>query len=271
MSTRIISAVIFGIIMIGVPLLGYYPTFILYLFITAGSAWEWYRLESFEWSFLWPSVLLTTLPLAGIGWLQYNPNLSLYWEAYLIFFISGLFFIMLIVLLLTKAHQPSRKVGHLAAGWIYIGSSFACIPVLLRQEYEYQPQILIGILFLTWSNDSLAYLIGSAIGKNPLFKAVSPNKTLEGSVGGLIGTLLLVVVVGLWMPIYFTPYWWGMALICTVLGTLGDLVESMFKRQYQIKDTGNIMPGHGGFLDRFDAMILILPFATIWTILYPLL
>lgn len=271
MSTRIVSAVIFGIIMIGVPLLGLYPTLALYLFITMGSAREWYRLESFNPTMIWLSILLTTLPLGWVSWYQTHPNLSIIGNTIGPFLIAGLFFLFMIGLLLSSSSDPSRKVGHLAAGWIYIGFSFACIPVLLFQKYEYQPQILLGILFLTWSNDSLAYLIGSTIGKNPLFKAVSPNKTLEGSLGGLIGTLLLVLVIGLWIPAYFTPFWWGMALICTVFGTLGDLVESMFKRHYQIKDTGNIMPGHGGFLDRFDAMILILPFATIWTIIYPLL
>lgn len=271
MSTRIISALIFGIIMIGVPLLGWYPTLALYLLITIGSAREWFRLESFQWSLTGPSIFLTTLPLIGVSWFQTHPNVSLLVSSFGILFIAGLFFLFLIALLLSKESNPSGKAGHLAAGWIYIGFSFACIPVLLFKEYEYQPQILLGILFLTWSNDSLAYLVGSAIGKNPLFKAVSPNKTLEGSIGGLIGTLLLILIIGLWIPKYFTPFWWGLAFICTIFGTLGDLVESMFKRHYQIKDTGNIMPGHGGLLDRFDAMILILPFATIWTILYPLL
>ena len=269
MSTRIISALIFGILMIGVPLLGYYPTFILYLFITVVIAWEWFRLETFQPILAWSSSLLVTLPLVGVHWRQTNPSIEA--ERYFLILIPIIFFLFLIGILLSKGDQPIRKAGHIAAGWMYIGFSFACIPMLLLQEYEYRPQILLGILLLTWSNDSLAYLIGSAIGKNPLFKAVSPNKTLEGSIGGLIGTFLIVMIIGLWIPNYSTPFWWGMALICTVFGTLGDLVESMFKRNYQIKDTGNIMPGHGGLLDRFDAMILILPFATIWTILYPLL
>ena len=269
MSTRIVSALIFGILMIGVPLLGYYPTILLYLCITVGAAWEWYRLESFPPPLAWSSSLVTVFPLFGIHWLQTTPHLKE--ERYFLFLIPVVFFMFLIGILLSKGNQPTRKAGHIAAGWIYIGFSFACIPVLLLQEYEYQPHILLGILLLTWSNDSLAYFIGSAIGKKPLFKAVSPNKTLEGSFGGLIGTLIIVWIIGLLIPNYFNPFWWGMALICTVFGTLGDLVESMFKRHYQIKDTGNIMPGHGGLLDRFDAMILILPFATIWTILYPLL
>ncbi|MGA1543740.1 MAG: phosphatidate cytidylyltransferase [Saprospiraceae bacterium] len=269
MSTRIVSALIFGILMIGVPLLGYYPTILLYLCITFGAAREWFRLESFQTSLMWSSSLLITLPLVAVSWLQTNPSIEV--EQYLLFLIPVIFFLFLIGILLSKGDQPIRKVGHIAAGWIYIGFSFACIPALILPEYEYQPQILLGILLLTWSNDSLAYFIGSAIGKNPLFKAVSPNKTLEGSFGGIIGTFIIIWIIGLWIPKYFTPFWWGMALICAVFGTLGDLVESMFKRHYQVKDTGNIMPGHGGLLDRFDAMILILPFATIWKILYPLL
>lgn len=270
MSTRVISAIIFGIIMIGVPLSGLYPTLVLYLLITLGAAREWYRLESFNSPLAWSAILLTALPLIGVGWYLTHPEPSFFGIGWGLFLLAALFFLFLIGLLLSTTSNPARKAGHLAAGWMYIGFSFACIPVLLFQEYEYQPEILLGILLLTWSNDSLAYLIGSAIGKKPLFKAISPNKTIEGSVGGLLGTLSLVLLIGLWIPTYFTPFWWGMALICTVFGTLGDLVESMFKRQYQIKDTGNIMPGHGGLLDRFDAMILILPFATIWTIFYPL-
>ena len=111
-----------------------------------------------------------------------------------------------------------------------------------------------------WASDTGAYCVGSLIGKHPLFKRISPNKSWEGSVGGA------VLAIGISMifahddtSLDSTLQWAGMALVVVVFGTWGDLVESLMKRQLGIKDSGNILPGHGGMLDRFDSSLIAIP------------
>jgi phosphatidate cytidylyltransferase len=124
--------------------------------------------------------------------------------------------------------------------------------------------IPIAIIFSIWINDTMAYLVGSFIGKTP-FSKISPKKTWEGTIGGAI---LCVVVIGFLFPLlanrFFYPYaqkqtWFIIAAICAVFGTLGDLLESKIKRVADVKDSGTIMPGHGGFLDRFDSLLIAAP------------
>ena len=115
---------------------------------------------------------------------------------------------------------------------------------------------------MVWASDVFAYLLGSKIGKNKMFPRISPNKTWEGTLSGVLGAIL----VGYGCSLFFSTielifvHWIILASICTVFGILGDLVESMLKRSLGIKDSGNILPGHGGMLDRFDAFVLVIPF-----------
>lgn len=128
----------------------------------------------------------------------------------------------------------------------------------------YNPKIIIGIFILIWTNDTFAYIVGKSIGKNKLFERISPKKTIEGFIGGLVFSILASVLIAK----YFigsssntTLYIWiGIAVIASVFGTIGDLVESKFKRIANVKDSGNIMPGHGGVLDRLDSIIFVAPF-----------
>ena len=147
-------------------------------------------------------------------------------------------------------------------GIFYIALPFCLlIPVAFIQgEYNFEP--IIGILFIQWANDSGAYFAGKALGRTKLFERVSPNKTWEGTIGGII--LGLAFAYGFYiffgvLPVY---HWLALGLIICVFGTLGDLIESLFKRTLAIKDSGSSIPGHGGFLDRFDSLLLALPFAT---------
>ncbi len=127
-------------------------------------------------------------------------------------------------------------------------------------KVNFTPNVLLGLFFLIWANDTGAYLVGVSFGKHKLFKRISPKKSWEGSIGGAI----VAIGVAYLISIYFTEIsllsWILIAIIAVVSGSLGDLVESMFKRSINIKDSGRILPGHGGLLDRFDAVILALPF-----------
>ncbi len=130
----------------------------------------------------------------------------------------------------------------------------------------YQPKILICILIFIWVNDSFAYLVGKNFGKTKLFESVSPKKTIEGFLGGLIFSLIAAYFITHQHdnPIITLLDWMIIAAILSILGTIGDLIESKFKRQANSKDSGNIMPGHGGMLDRLDSLFFAAPFVYLY-------
>ena len=119
---------------------------------------------------------------------------------------------------------------------------------------------MICVLVMIWTNDSFAFFVGKNIGKRKLFVSVSPKKTQEGFIGGLLFTLLSAYIISKYNNDYTLMNWLTIGFIISVIGTLGDLVESKFKRQANIKDSGNIMPGHGGMLDRLDSILFAAPF-----------
>lgn len=146
------------------------------------------------------------------------------------------------------------RMGYLFVGTIYIGYGFMfMMKTMWGQEGLYLTLLMI---LITWANDSSAYFIGRKWGRRKLWPHISPNKTLEGSLGGLVAGVLMSIVVCLLYPqlgTLFKALWLG--LFIAVIGQLGDLLESAWKRTVGIKDSGHILPGHGGFLDRFDSLL----------------
>jgi phosphatidate cytidylyltransferase len=125
----------------------------------------------------------------------------------------------------------------------------------------YNRYIGLGYLLLLWSSDTFAYLTGRAFGRTPLAPKISPKKTWEGLIGGTICTILVAVIIYKTMGYLTLPQWIGLSVIIVVFGTIGDLIESRFKRVMGVKDSGTILPGHGGILDRFDSLLFSAPFA----------
>lgn len=116
------------------------------------------------------------------------------------------------------------------------------------------------VLLAIWSSDSFAYIVGRLIGKTPLFPRVSPKKTVEGAVGGVLGSVAMIALLKVvWVPFLDWADVVALGVICGALGQLGDLAESLFKRSVEVKDSGNYLPGHGGMLDRIDAMLVAVP------------
>lgn len=120
--------------------------------------------------------------------------------------------------------------------------------------------IIIGIFILMWINDTFAYIVGKSIGKRKLFERVSPKKTIEGFLGGLVFTVIGSYIISLFYTFLSPALWIATAVILVVFGSLGDLIESKLKRNAGVKDSGAIMPGHGGILDRLDSIIFAIPF-----------
>lgn len=129
----------------------------------------------------------------------------------------------------------------------------------------YNPGILLGYFVLIWTSDTFAYLIGRKIGKNRLFERISPKKSWEGSAGGAVAAIAMAMLLSRIYPDIEVWIWMVMSSIIVITGTLGDLTESLLKRSLNVKDSGNILPGHGGLLDRFDAILLSAPF--VWAFL----
>jgi phosphatidate cytidylyltransferase len=147
---------------------------------------------------------------------------------------------------------------------------FALLTVLaFIQNETYDPQIVLGCLFLLWASDSGAYFAGTKFGKTKLFERVSPKKSWEGSIGGLIAAMIVAYVLSIYYTNFESWQWFGIGVIIVVAGTYGDLVESLFKRSINIKDSADTIPGHGGFLDRFDGLLLSIPFIITFLKLFP--
>jgi phosphatidate cytidylyltransferase len=131
---------------------------------------------------------------------------------------------------------------------------------------KYSSLIPCAIIFSIWINDTMQYIVGSLIGKTP-FSKISPKKTWEGTIGGAVLCVVVMGLLGYFLPIAQTlavKHWVAIAAICAVFGTLGDLLESKIKRLAGVKDSGTFMPGHGGFLDRFDSLLVAAPFVWLY-------
>lgn len=142
----------------------------------------------------------------------------------------------------------------------YHSSAFVFIILIANYYDEFNPNILLGSFILVWVNDSFAYFVGSNFGKQKLFPKISPKKTVEGFLGGLLFACISSYFIAKYSGTLGSTEWLIMAIIVSVFGTIGDLIESKYKRQAGVKDSGVIMPGHGGLLDRLDSIIFAAPF-----------
>ena len=143
----------------------------------------------------------------------------------------------------------------------YITSSFIFIYLIANFKGFYDPSIILGCFILIWSNDSFAYIVGKSFGKQKLFYSISPHKTVEGFLGGLLFCCISASIVSRYIDeTLSTSNWLIIAIIVSVFGTLGDLIESKLKRESNVKDSGKILPGHGGILDRLDSIIFASPY-----------
>ncbi len=182
---------------------------------------------------------------------------------------------LMVAELYLKAADPIHDWAYTMLSQIYIALPFSLLNVLAfrwnGQEVVYTYLTPLSVFIFLWMNDTGAYLCGSLLGRHKLFPRISPGKSWEGSIGG--GILVVLIAVAVW---YFTEQhgynelglnaieWAGLGLTVVVFGTWGDLIESLFKRTIGIKDSGNILPGHGGMLDRFDSSLLAIPAAVVY-------
>jgi phosphatidate cytidylyltransferase len=173
---------------------------------------------------------------------------------------------------LLKKINPFNYKAKSLLGLIYISLPIILmiamrIEPIVGKDNDFLKIIPCGIVFSIWINDTMAYISGSLIGKNPLSK-ISPKKTWEGTIGGIILCVITITLIGIASGYYTLQNWIIIALCSAVFGTIGDLLESKLKRMASVKDSGNFMPGHGGFLDRFDSLLVAIPFVFVYYLLF---
>ncbi|MFN4084132.1 MAG: phosphatidate cytidylyltransferase [Bacteroidia bacterium] len=197
------------------------------------------------------TVMMTVLILIITG------NLNLGW----LYHIIPLFGFMFIIKLFEKTGREFETLAYQILGIIYLTFPLAMLADMgYYNSFEYAYSIPLGFFILHWSSDTFAYIVGRAFGRTKLFERISPKKTIEGSFGALIITIGIAYLLSIiWDDLARTD-WMMIAAIIVVFGTFGDLMESLLKRNLGIKDSGKILPGHGGVLDRFDGFFLSVPF-----------
>ena len=164
-----------------------------------------------------------------------------------------------------KADSPLDNMAYFALSQLYAALPFALLNILSTfGPGAYNYIMPLSIFIFLWCSDSGAYFVGSAIGRHRLFERISPKKSWEGSIGGGVLALVAAYVLSLFYPTLGAIEWMGMAAVVVVTGTWGDLIASCMKREMGIKDSGNILPGHGGILDRFDSAILAIPSVVVY-------
>ena len=179
-------------------------------------------------------------------------------------------FLVFIYELYTKSEKPFINIAITVFGLIYIIVPFAlliALPFLGAADANYHANLVFGYFLLIWAADTGAYLSGMFFGKHRLFERISPKKSWEGSFGGAVLNLFIAWCCSRWFPELSYISWTVMGILIIITGTFGDLAESLLKRSLQIKDSGNLLPGHGGLLDRFDALLVSVPFVIAYLIL----
>lgn len=177
------------------------------------------------------------------------------------FVISPLLSLIFFIKLYKKKDiKPFMNIGFTFLGIIYVALPFALLSVIAMRGGIYNYEIVLGSLLLLWASDIGGYFAGTKFGKRKLFERVSPKKSWEGAIGGAVFAALIALLLGIYFTTYPAWQWYCIGAIIVIAGIYGDLVESLFKRSIAIKDSGNSIPGHGGFLDRFDGLLLSMPF-----------
>ncbi len=264
LGTRALSALFFVALLLGCLLWNYYSFTIFFFVVAMIGLNEFYRL----------SEKMDAKPYKIAGYLMGVLSYASFVKG---FYFLNLFpaagksvlliipFVLLTVSLFTERERAFRNALFTLGGIIYAVLPFGLMHYLVAPlghsgQGIYYPYILLGIILLIWSNDTFAYLGGSLLGKNKMIERVSPGKTWEGTAVGVILTIGSGYIIGRFILRDMVPMWTLFGALIPIFATIGDLIESMLKREAGVKDSGSIMPGHGGVLDRFDSLIFVTPF-----------
>ncbi len=261
LGQRAITAVIGVLIVISAAIFSDWTYFVVFAAILAFTQMEFYKLSGLDGmlplksfgTFLGVMIFALTFMIEK----ERLPNEYLY----LIFPLVSLTFFIKLYKKTDK--KPFTGVAYTFLGIFYVALPFSLINLaVFSVDKVYHYEILIGSLLILWASDTGAYFAGTKFGKTKLFERVSPKKSWEGFLGGAFSAIAVAFVLSQYFHVIEDWKWLVIAGIIIIAGTYGDLIESLFKRSIEIKDSGNHLPGHGGFMDRFDGLLLSAPFIT---------
>ncbi|TDQ17495.1 phosphatidate cytidylyltransferase [Algoriphagus boseongensis] len=261
LGQRAITAVVGGLVVVLGAIYSDWTYFVIFGVILAFSQMEFYKLSGLD----------GMLPLKSFGTLL---GLMIYVLTFMIEkerLSNEYLFLIFPILSLTffiKLYKKTDKKPFTGVAYTYLGIVYVAVPFSLLNlavfsvDQVYHFEILIGSLLILWASDTGAYFAGTRFGKTKLFERVSPKKSWEGFLGGAFSAIAVAFVISQYFHVIADWKWLVIAGIIIIAGTYGDLIESLFKRSIEIKDSGNGLPGHGGFMDRFDGLLLSAPFIT---------
>ncbi|MBP5393188.1 MAG: phosphatidate cytidylyltransferase [Bacteroidaceae bacterium] len=273
---RTLTGAIYVLLLVGCTVYSPVSAFFFFAVVAAATLWEFGTLMNIHLEARMPRpinamagvVLVAAVWLSAIASPQTAQMFALYGLLMLYILVSGLY---------RHSQKPLQDWALCFASQIYIALPFALLPLLSIVYDETASSMVynwiypLALFIFLWVNDTFAYLCGCSLQKYipaKLFPRISPKKSWIGSIGGGLFTLLAALIISWWQPDTMPLLrWLGFALVVIVFGTWGDLVESLIKRQLGIKDSGHILPGHGGMLDRFDSALLVIPASVIYFIL----
>ncbi|WP_299705970.1 phosphatidate cytidylyltransferase [uncultured Pontibacter sp.] len=257
LQQRLIVGVLGAALFIGGIIFSEWTFLLLFLGLTLLGTLEFYKLTGA--AGIKPNKTLGVLLAAGIFISIFLIDKE-YMPAELLYLALPVLFLTFVLELYRKQPQPFTNIAFTILGVLYIAVPFSLLQLLGHLQGEYRWQPILGLLLLIWAADTGAYIAGKNFGKHKLLERVSPGKTWEGWIGGTV----LTVLVGWGLAVVFHDLelyqWIGIAVIVSIFGVLGDLAESLLKRSLGVKDSGTLLPGHGGILDRFDSLIMVIPF-----------
>lgn len=263
--TRTITGIVLVILILTAILASQYSFAILFLLILTGGLIEFGNLykqsdiEPNNWlSYLISFVLFGTSFFVAKGLIEAKYFLCLF----------PLFLLIMAAELYRKKLKPIENIAVTIFSIVYMAVPLAFINFLvfpeILSEHTYTPKLLIALFILIWTYDSGAYLFGVSMGKHRLFERISPKKSWEGAMGGTFTAIIATVIISSYIPEIQLIHWIAISILTVISSTFGDLTESMFKRYFQIKDSGHIFPGHGGILDRFDSILFAVPVVVLY-------
>jgi phosphatidate cytidylyltransferase len=282
-KTRALTAVVFVVVMLAGLLWSHWSFFILFSIIHFGCWWEYLKLTEKIYNTVFHAYTKLGLMLMGYGVVLWfcksvyhisdyglKENISLP--------VSAAGFGLLVLGIFQKNVINIKAFGMAMLGWLYLSLSIGLMvdlygvetsnPALYKDSRLYLLYFPLFIIACMWINDTMAYIVGSLIGKTP-FSKISPKKTWEGTIGGIMLAAIIAGLIAYMFDEWFVfnqskLFWIGTAGVAAIAGTAGDLLESKIKRMANVKDSGSLMPGHGGFLDRFDSLLIAVPFVWVY-------
>ena len=263
--TRTITGIVLVSVMLTALFANQYSYALLFLLILIVSITEFANL--FKHSVVKP-----------IKWLSYSISILFFVTAFFIargtieiryfLVLIPLFLVIMAAELYRKKEKPVENIAVTIFSIVYLAIPLSLINFLVFPEIPnnnlYSPHLLIALFVLIWIYDSGAYLVGVSIGKHRLFERISPKKSWEGAVGGTLTAVFTALFISVYITEIKLVHWIAISILTVVSSTFGDLTESMFKRYFGIKDSGNILPGHGGILDRFDSLFFAAPVIVVY-------